>query len=206
MNKYINFLTKSILAGLMIGIGGTVFLSSENKFIGAFMFGIGLFVIISYEFNLFTGKIGYIFDNKLNYLIEVGITLIGNFIGTYLISILLRYTRIANLITEKAQNMCLIKLEDNILSILILSIFCGMLMYIAVNGYKTIKDTLGKNLVIFLCVATFILSGFEHCIANMFYFSIAGMWSFKTFIYLLAMILGNSIGACIIPLSKKLKH
>jgi formate/nitrite transporter FocA (FNT family) len=68
-------------------------------------------------------------------------------------------------------------------------------MYIAVNGYKTIKDSVGKYLVVFLCVTVFILSSYEHCIANMYYFTIAGAWNLNTIIYLLVMILGNSVGA-----------
>ena len=49
-------------------------------------------------------------------------------------------------------------------------------------------------------VMAFILCGFEHCVANMFYFSIAGIFSLKVFGYLLIMILGNSIGSIIIAL------
>lgn len=198
------FLIKSILAGFMIGIGGTILLSLENKIVGAFMFAIGLFVIVTNGFNLFTGKIGYVFDNKPKYLIEVFITLIGNFIGTYIVGSVLKYTRISELIMKNAQNICKVKLDDNILSIFILSVFCGLLMYIAVNGYKTIKDDLGRNLIVFLAVATFILCGFEHCVANMFYFTISGMWSLKTILYLIIMIMGNSVGGVLIPLCNKL--
>ena len=43
-------------------------------------------------------------------------------------------------------------------------------MYIAVNSYKTSKDVFGRYIPIFMCVIVFILCGFEHCIANMFYF------------------------------------
>lgn len=204
MKKYISFLVKSILAGIMIGIGGTIFLSCSNKFIGAILFAIGLFIIVTRDFNLFTGKIGYVFENPPKYLIEVIITLIGNFIGTFIVGFVLRYTRISKLIMLKANEICLLKLNDNILSILILSFFCGILMYIAVNGYKTISDNIGKNIVLFLCVVVFILCGFEHCIANMYYFSIANMWNFKSFLYLLIMILGNSFGGVFIPLSNKL--
>ena len=48
--------------------------------------------------------------------------------------------------------------------------------------------------MVFLCVMVFILSGFEHCIANMYYFSVAGVWSKDTFLLILLMTLGNSIG------------
>lgn len=78
-------------------------------------------------------------------------------------------------------------------------------MYLAVNGYKENKDS-GKYLSIFLCVIVFILCSFEHSIANMYYFSIANLWSSNTFLYLFIMILGNSIEGVFIPLSNKLNN
>lgn len=189
----------------MIAIGGTVFLSLDNKVIGAIFFAIGLFMICTKGLNLFTGKIGYIFDHNLKYTLEVIITLIGNFIGTFASAFILKYTRIYSNINTKAINICTIKFDDTLTSIFILSIFCGILMYLAVNGYKTINDNIGKYASIFLGVIVFILCSFEHSIANMYYFSIANIWNANTFLYLLIMILGNTIGGVFIPLCDKLK-
>lgn len=193
-------LFKSFLAGIMIAIGGTVFLSIENKVIGASLFSIGLFGVLIYNLNLYTGKIGYLITNfNLKYIKELIITLIGNFIGACSVGFILRYTRIYDNIYEKALNLANIKLSDSIISIFILSIFCGLLMYFAVNGFKKQTD-FGKYLVVYLGVAVFILCGFEHCIANMYYFSVADIWSLKTLGYTGIMVLGNSIGSFIIPL------
>lgn len=184
----------------MIAIGGTVFLSIENKVIGASLFSIGLFGVLIYNLNLYTGKIGYLITNfNLKYIKELIITLIGNFIGACSVGFILRYTRIYDKIYEKSLILANTKLNDNILSILILSIFCGLLMYYAVNGFKKQTD-FGKYLVVYLGVAVFILCGFEHCIANMYYFSVADIWSLKTLGYTGIMVLGNSIGSFIIPL------
>lgn len=184
----------------MIAIGGTVFLSIENKVIGASLFSIGLFGVLIYNLNLYTGKIGYLITNfNLKYIKELIITLIGNFIGACSIGFILRYTRIYDKIYEKSLILANTKLNDNILSIFILSIFCGLLMYYAVNGFKKQTD-FGKYLVVYLGVAVFILCGFEHCIANMYYFSVADIWSLKTLGYTGIMVLGNSIGGFIIPL------
>ncbi|CDE49028.1 putative membrane protein [Firmicutes bacterium CAG:460] len=184
----------------MIAIGGTVFLSIENKVIGASLFSIGLFGVLIYNLNLYTGKIGYLITNfNLKYIKELIITLIGNFIGACSVGFILRYTRIYDKIYEKSLVLANIKLNDNILSIFILSIFCGLLMYYAVNGFKKQTD-FGKYLVVYLGVAVFILCGFEHCIANMYYFSVADIWSLKTLGYTGIMVLGNSIGSFIIPL------
>ena len=154
----------------MIAIGGTVFLSIENKVIGASLFSIGLFGVLIYNLNLYTGKIGYLITNfNLKYIKELIITLIGNFIGACSVGFILRYTRIYDKIYEKSLILANTKLNDNILSIFILSIFCGLLMYYAVNGFKKQTD-FGKYLVVYLGVTVFILCGFEHCIANMYYF------------------------------------
>lgn len=193
-------LFKSFLAGIMIAIGGTVFLSIENKVIGASLFSIGLFGVLIYNLNLYTGKIGYLIINfNLKYIKELIITLIGNFIGACSVGFILRYTRIYDKIYEKSLMLANTKLNDNILSIFILSIFCGLLMYYAVNGFKKQTD-FGKYLVVYLGVAVFILCGFEHCIANMYYFSVADIWSLKTLGYTGIMVLGNSLGSFIIPL------
>ena len=73
-------------------------------------------------------------------------------------------------------------------------------MYIAVNNYKNSKNEIGKYIGIFMCVMTFILCGFEHCVANMFYIVAAKMLSLKSLLYLLIMILGNSCGSILIAL------
>lgn len=199
MKKCCNYLIRGIYAGLMIGIGGTIFLSVDNKIIGSFLFSIGLLMICMYNMNLYTGKIGYVVVNKRSYLIELLFTLIGNFIGTYVLSLGILNTRFSS-IGDKAKVICDMKLNDNLISILILSCLCGVLMYIAVNNYKKHSTSIGKYMGIFMCVMVFILSGFEHSVANMFYFSVSNMLSWNTLLYLLVMVMGNSIGAIIISL------
>ncbi len=203
MKYNIEILIKSILAGIMIGIGGTIYLSLDNKIVGSILFAIGLFIIVVYSFNLYTGKIGYLINNfNKKYIRELIITLIGNFIGTFFVGFVLRYTRIYTSISDKAKGLVDIKLNDTLISILILSFFCGILMYLAVNTYKEVKD-IGKYLAVFLGVIVFVLCGFEHCIANMYYFSVSSTWSLNTLLYLLVMILGNSLGGILIPLCNK---
>lgn len=200
--KQIKIFFESVLAGICIGIGGTVFLSVENRIVGAFLFAIGLFVICTRGFALFTGKVGYIPEQKPSYVLSVLVIWAGNFAGTWLTALLIRQTRISG-IAERAEALVGDKLADTPLSILILSFFCGLLMYIGVDGYKTLSDS-GKYLSVFMAVSVFILCGFEHCIANMFYFSLAGSWSLKTVGYLLLMTLGNAAGGMLLPLIRKI--
>lgn len=102
-------LIKIILAGILIGIGATTYLSLENKIVGSILFSIGLFIILTKELNLYTGKVGYLFNNGFAYLKEVIITLIGNFIGTFLVGCILRFTRISNVVVPEAERICAIK-------------------------------------------------------------------------------------------------
>ena len=195
----------AVLAGMMIGVGGTVFLSNENRVIGSLLFSIGLIVILHFGFRLYTGMIGYLVNNQPDYLRNCLWVWAGNFLGTFLLGTALRYTRTGYALAEKALPVCQVKLNDNLLSIFILALLCGMLMYIAVESYKNVLHSAGKYLSVILCVSVFILCGFEHCVANMFYFSLARLWNFQTFLYLIVMTLGNTAGATLIAFGVKLK-
>lgn len=204
MKKLSSFLY-SVLAGVCIGIGGVVFLSCENRVVGAALFCLGLFAICTFGFNLFTGKVGYLFENPPAYVGFLLSVWVGNLLGTGLVGYAIRATRISGL-AEKAAALCQTKLEDSLLSIFILSVFCNILMFIAVDGFKNNPHPVGKYIGIFLGVMVFILCGFEHCVANMFYFSAANAWSGRTFLCLIVMTLGNSCGGVIIPLCRRLKQ
>lgn len=195
----------SVLGGVCIGIGGVVFLSCDDRVVGAALFCLGLFTICTFGFHLFTGKVGYIFDNPPAYAGFVCSVWLGNLIGTGLVGYAIRATRIAGL-AEKAASLCQTKLDDSPFSIFILALFCGILMFVAVDGFKNNPHPLGKYLGIFLGVMVFILCGFEHCVANMFYFSAANAWSGKALLYLIIMTLGNSCGGVVIPLCRKVQR
>ena len=197
MKKYIDFIIKGFYAGILISIGGIAYLAIPDKIVGSFIFSLGLLTICIYGFNLYTGKVGYLLVNKPKYLLELLFSLIGNFLGTLAIGSLMRLTRFTTYV-DTAKKIVDLKLNDNLLSIFILAMLCGMIMYLAVNNYKNNKDVVSKYMTIFMGVMAFILCGFEHCVANMFYFSIAGVFSLKVFYYLLVMILGNSVGSLII--------
>ena len=202
MKDNLKILVRAVLAGVMISIGGTIFLTCESKLLGAFLFSIGLYAICAFGINLYTGKIGYVIDNKPKYLIELLITLIGNVIGTVACGYLLFLTRMGDKLRSTASVISEVKLNDNLLSIFILAIFCGIIMYLAVDLFKKLND-FGKYMGIFMGITVFILAGFEHCVANMYYFSAANMWTWKTVLYVLVMVAGNSVGSILLALGMK---
>ncbi|MCH5206101.1 MAG: formate/nitrite transporter family protein [Oscillospiraceae bacterium] len=195
-----------VLAGMMIGIGGCVSLSCDNKYIGSLLFALGLFAIVQFGFGLYTGRVGYIPLRKPVYLLECLWTLVGNTLGTFIDAALLKFTRIAPAITEKALSSVDTKLADSPLSAFILAVFCGILMFVAVDNARISREEGGhveKTLGILFPVMVFILCGFNHCIADMFYIFLTGKIT-SAGIYLPVVILGNSLGGMLIPLLKML--
>lgn len=203
--NYVRMFCSAVLAGIMIGVGGTVNLSIGGV-AGSFLFAVGLFSIVVFGLNLFTGKVGYLLEQPVTYLMDLVVIWCGNLIGTYLTGLAVRHTRIYEKIgqPEKVGAIVAAKLSDGMLSIFILSIFCGLLMYIAVDTYKKNSNPISQVVAIFVPVSVFILSGFEHVVANMFYFSLANIWNVQALLLILVMTLGNSLGALLIPLYKKI--
>lgn len=199
-------IANGVLAGIMIGIGGCVSLSCDNKYIGALLFSLGLFAIIQFGFGLFTGKVGYIPLRKPVYIWECFFTLVGNALGTLFDALLLRHTRIDLAIEQKAQSILDAKLGDTWHSMFIMAIFCGMLMFLAVDNARISRKSGGHSELVtgtLLCIVVFIICGFNHCIADMFYLFLT-MRIKEGLVYLSFVILGNVVGGMTIPLIKNL--
>ena len=60
--RVVKLFLSALLAGVCIGLGGTVFLSLDNKVLGALFFTVGLFTICTMGMHLFTGKVCYVFE------------------------------------------------------------------------------------------------------------------------------------------------
>ena len=204
--KWLKTFVGGILAGISIAIGGTVFLSLDNKVLGALFFTVGLFAVCTFGFNLYTGKVCYVFDNDREYALGLPVIWLGNLCGAFLTAAAERATRIGPALAEKAAALCSVKLGDGPASIFLLSVFCNVLIWLAVEGFKNNPHPAGKYLSLFFGVAVFILCGFEHCVANMYYFSMAGMWSWKTLGWVLVMTAGNSVGGVLFPLLRKIQQ
>ena len=196
----------AVLAGIAIGLGGLVFLSVDNKVIGSFLFTIGLFTVCTMGFNLFTGKVCYTFQNDTAYKIGLPVIWFGNLVGTGLTAGCAWMTRVAPAVSEKAMGLCQTKLGDSLGSLFFLGILCNIFIYIGVEGYKSNPHEFGKYLALVFGVMVFILCGTEHCVADMFYFWMAGAWSGQAVVRLLVITLGNAVGGVLLPLLRGLQN
>lgn len=195
LSKFCN----GICAGLLITVGGCVFLSCEDRTVGALFFCVALLCICMKGYSLYTGKICYIIgDTKADAKNAWSVLLLGlagNIAACLLCGLAVRYA-IPN-IGKAAEALCAGKLAAQTLpQTLIRAIFCGMMVYLSVAIYKEKNTPAG----ILFCIPTFILSGFEHSIADMFYFGAAADFSADAILFILVVIVGNSIGGLLLPL------
>lgn len=188
------------LAGICIALGGGVFLACENKVVGSVLFSVALLCICWQGYSLYTGKICFIPDKHGKEEFSVLLLgLLGNLLATTAFGYLLRAGLPA--LGDKAESVCSGKLEgQTFVQTLIRGIMCGLLIYLAVIVFRENKTPLG----ICVCIPVFILSGYEHSIADMFYFACSGIVSLKASGFIWTVILGNSIGGMLIPAIKLL--
>lgn len=199
MKKFADFLY-AIMAGAFIAMGGVAFLSLNNKIVGAFMFSLGLFAVCTLKYNLFTGKVGYLFCNDVKtYLPWCLMVWVGNLVGSIIVAELVRLTRVAPGLIEKSTKLVQVKADDTLISLFVLGIFCNIMVVHAVDQYLNNPHEIGKYLGIIMSIMVFILVGFEHSIADMFYIQMARMWNSQTIIVLIVITLGNVVGGILIP-------
>ena len=180
-----DFVLKSLSGGFLIGFGCIANVMSDNKIIGAFLFSLGLLTVIVTESKLYTGKVGYAKANLFHWFIFLIPILLLNLIGISAVCSVFGNLSDLNLDTSELLTK---KYDENILSALIRSFGCGVMMYIAVDGYKRTE----KPIIVIMPVMCFILSGFEHCIANYGYMTMNNEYYCPQ---LIIWIVGNSVGS-----------
>lgn len=185
----------SILAGILIALGGVAYLKIGGV-VGAVLFSIGLLTILHFKCELFTGKAGLLASRAIHP-IKLGGIYCGNMIGCALMAGLLSLTALSQSIGDPAAAITLIRQTNLWYENIIFGVLCGIFMYIAVAHYET------KPWVTVMCVAGFILSGTNHCVADMFYLFMGG-FSWLGLLALGCTTVGNIIGCNLIPLLLRL--
>lgn len=193
---------KAVFAGGAVSLGGIANILSGNKIAGSLFFVIGLFLVLTTNLNLFTGKICYFVTKDIG-VKDLIIIYLGNFCGAGLtgtiFSLLPKYQININNYSIEFMN----RITAPIWQIFILAFFCNILIYIAVNGYNTQNQEWKKAASLIFGVSIFVLCGFEHSIADIFYISFCNLWSIDSILFLFCVTIGNIFGGIFIPLIKK---
>ena len=194
----------AVMGGIMIAIGGCVYLNAATltlgSFVGAFFFAVALVCICFKGYGLFTGRVGYFPSTPTTDEAKgLGMTLAGNAVSTFLIGALVAATMQEGM-AAVAYALTVAKLATPWYLTLLRAVLCGVLMYLAVSIYRE-KNTLAG---ILFCVPAFIIAGFEHSIADMFYLAASGYRALDGLLFLLLVIVGNAVGGMLLPLLTKL--
>ena len=143
---------QSILSGILVGLGVALQIQVQNAYVGAMLFSVALLVIIECSLKLYTGKIGFF---KIKEIKNLLIILFGNFIG---VMIPIFCSVVKSGFYERVIEVSNTKFSNGYLELFLYGLMCGILMFIAVYCKKPI--------ITVFCIMTFILSGYEHCIAD----------------------------------------
>lgn len=194
METFKTFL-KAILAGGAIALGCIANICSQNKIAGSLFFVIGLFLVLAYDLNLFTGKICFAVGQDKKYVINLIIIYIGNFVGTFILGSLFGgINKFSELISEYSVGLQA-RMNTPWLQTIVLGYLCNVCIYVAVNGFKrSTKHSWMPLMSLVLGVSVFVLCGFEHCIADMVYITMCGLWGWQSLWFVLLVTAGNILG------------
>ncbi|SHM20972.1 formate/nitrite transporter [Caldanaerovirga acetigignens] len=221
---FLQMLLLGLLAGVYIGFGGfasiTIMQTLKNidtglmKFAGAMVFPVGLMLVVICGAELFTGNNLMVFsllrkeiDGRR--LLRNWITVyVANFVGSVLLAFLIAkggYLQgsVKELTLSVGQN----KLFSDFTTPLVRGILCNVLVVLAVMMATSSQDIISKIFSCWFPIMLFVLSGYEHSVANMFFIPLAkfgGMnvgWGEIFAKNLIPVTLGNIIGgAIVVPL------
>ena len=180
-------LVLSFFAGVLISLGAIASSTAAHgiadvgvaKLVTGAIFPIGLMMVVLLGTELFTGNalmVTAVIDKE----ITVGqllrnwvIVYIGNFIGAILMAVLMAFFGQLDIgagsLAVYSAKIAAAKCSLPWINALVLGIFCNLMVCIAIYLGNTAHDTAGKILGIFFPIFGFVIAGFEHCVANMYY-------------------------------------
>jgi len=185
-----------VLAGMIVAFGGAVTSTAAHavsnvslaRIISGMLFPFGLCMVILTGAELFTGNCLIcisVLDRRasiLKMLRNWGYVYIGNFAGSLLVAAgcaffgQMNYSNggLAVYTIRLAAQKCAMSFTPA----LVMGILCNVLVCLGVLTSLTAKDTAGRILGAYLPVSFFVICGFEHCVANMFFIP-AGLFALK---------------------------
>ena len=203
--KKTNITTKKLIllgiaAGFFIGIGAEASSLAMHgisnvglaRTVAGAVFPIGLMLIVLLGGELFTGNClismaVYDKKSKLKGMIRnLTIVYISNFIGAALMAWMINNCGQLNFSDGGAGaftiKVALGKVGIDPMQAIVSGILCNVLVCLAIFMAATAKDVAGKCIAIFFPIFVFVISGFEHCVANMYYIP-AGIFAAQNSLY-----------------------
>ena len=203
------FCLLTLLSGFMIGIGGTASLLANatmdawGRLVGAALFSLGIYAIVTYGLKLFTGMVADIPTMGVKNLWRLPVCFLGNTLGVILVGALVQQTALADTVVPKGAAIIAQKLATGAwpLAAFCSAVLCGWLITLSVWASKYApQKNLSASIGVIFPVVVFAFCGFDHSVANMLYFYFAGEISWQVLGYIACSILGNIVGGVLLPL------
>lgn len=158
-----HIISRSLLAGITIGIGGYLSLSCDNQILSAVLLSACFIGCTLFNLNLVTSKSGFLSDTQdMRRLVLV---LLLNMFAAFMLGLVIRYTDRS--VSSVADNVIVTRIDTGYLSYIIKSIITGHLMTLAIES----ENKQGSNhIVLILCTLAFVCTGCLHCIVDLFYY------------------------------------
>lgn len=184
------YLMRSIVAGFFLvvaiilsNVASALFYSTNpavGKLLNALLFPTAIILIVFVGGELFTGNnmtmaFG-VYDKKCTWRMALRVWImsyIGNLIGSVILAyIFVKGGASAGIMTEYMKSVIAAKLEIPAMQMVLRGVLCNFMVCIAVLVGVRMKTEIGKLVIMFLVIMSFVMAGFEHSIANMGTFSI----------------------------------
>ncbi|WFD10820.1 formate/nitrite transporter family protein [Tepidibacter hydrothermalis] len=223
--KLCHMLILGIFAGMFIAFGAygdiVIMQTLKNidvglmKFFGALVFPIGLMLVVMAGAELFTGNnlMTLAFMDKkitLKQLMTNWIVVyIGNFIGSlFLVFVLFKANLFSESATTLSVNIAKAKISLPFGVLFLRAILCNIIVVLAVWMATAAQDIVSKIFACWFPIMLFVLSGYEHSVANMFFIpmgkalGLSVSWIDIFTVNLIPVTLGNIVGGgLIVPIA-----
>lgn len=191
----IKLIRSSIFAGIAIGTAGFGFLASGvqsetyGPLVGAVLFSFGLLTVLGYRLKLYTGTAGFINKNETG---ELFLILLGNIAGCFIMALMTRLSPMD--MQTAAKNILELRLGTGALRCGLLAVGCGFIMTTAVQFARE-----KQYLPLLFGVPLFIVCGFPHCVADVFYYMCVPVEFLRAdalsiIMLYISIVLGNLVG------------
>lgn len=225
-SNFLKYFLRAVMAGFFIDVAmiysnvvGNVFsktMPEWGKFLGALVFSIAVLLICLVGGELFTGNNLVMafgaYDKKVTWG-DAGkvwlVSYIGNFVGCLILALIFVGAG-ASGTQDYFAGFIGNKLSIPVPQMFLRAVLCNFFVCLGVLCGIKLKSESGKFLMIVMCISGFVVSGFEHCIANMGIFVTAyclvpGLSLGAMLKSMVIVTIGNMIGGAILlawPLRK----
>lgn len=207
MNHYLKVVVSSFVAGLIMALAGfeLIAMDAHDAFVaGAFVQGFGLLLALFFNLELYNCHLCNVIndENKVKALISLFISLIVN-IGTIIaFGYLFRVASNYNEVLIKCANDFVNLREIAVAGIdgkpwytsIFTGFMCGLICFIGGVAYKKSNNGFVKVISPILAVGIFVVCGFENLMTNTLYIAFADRWTLGTFLNLVMVLIGNTLG------------